>query len=122
MAKGGYKNAADMFDGGGAGASGSTFQDGGMVSDIGNALFKPRQPQHAPQQPFAPRISTRAPMPTPMQQTRPQARPYSFPQQPSPVEALSIDALPVGLLEEVVNEALAEEELRRLGIDVGYWR
>ena len=120
MAKGGYKNAADMFDGGGAGASGSEFQGGGMVSDIGNALFKPRQPQHAPQQPFAPRISTRASMP--MQQTRPQARPYSFPQQPSPVDASPIDALPVGLLEEVVNEALAEEELRRLGIDVGYWR
>jgi len=120
MAKGGYKNAADMFDGGGAGRSGSTFQGGGMVSDIGNALFKPRHPQHAPQQPFAPQASTSGPVRAPMQPMRPQSRPYSFPEQPMPVEALPIDALPVGLLEEVVNEALAEEELRRLGIDVGY--
>lgn len=34
---GGYTGLADMFNGGGPGASGPTYQGGGLISDIGNA-------------------------------------------------------------------------------------
>lgn len=69
----------DMIDGGGMGASGSEFQGGGLLSDIGNALFQPagyREQQRAmaetrPQmRPMA--MEPVQPMPMP---TRPQARP-----------------------------------------------
>lgn len=35
---GGYTGIRDMFDGGGAGASGSRFEGGGLVSDLGNRI------------------------------------------------------------------------------------
>lgn len=38
---GGYTSFADMFDGGGPGRSGDTFQGGGMISMVGNALGGP---------------------------------------------------------------------------------
>ena len=38
---GGYSGIGDMFDGGGPGRSGSTFQGGGMASAIGNAAGGP---------------------------------------------------------------------------------
>jgi len=37
----GFLNFMDMIDGGGAGDSGNEFQGGGLLSDIGNALFQP---------------------------------------------------------------------------------
>ena len=40
---GAYKNMKDMFDRGGANASGGVFQGGGLLSDIANALFPPTQ-------------------------------------------------------------------------------
>lgn len=39
---GGYTSFADMFDGGGPGRSGDTFQGGGAISAVGNALGGPR--------------------------------------------------------------------------------
>ena len=39
---GGYSGLGDMVNGGGPGASGSQFQGGGMVSNIGNAVTSPR--------------------------------------------------------------------------------
>jgi len=41
MERQGFLNFMDMIDGGGAGASGNEFQGGGLLSDIGNALFQP---------------------------------------------------------------------------------
>lgn len=41
----GYTNARDMFDGGGAGQSGSEFEGGGLLSVIANALGKPLKSQ-----------------------------------------------------------------------------
>ena len=35
---GGFISIADMFDGGGAGKSGDTFEGGGIISDVGNAV------------------------------------------------------------------------------------
>ena len=40
---GAYKNMKDMFDRGGANASGGVFQGGGLLSDIANSLFPPTQ-------------------------------------------------------------------------------
>ena len=37
-----YKNLLDMFDGGGAGRSGDTFQGGGILSELANLVAKPR--------------------------------------------------------------------------------
>jgi hypothetical protein len=36
--EGGYTSIGDMFDGGGAGRSGSTYDGGGVVSDLGNSV------------------------------------------------------------------------------------
>lgn len=36
---GSFTGIGDMFDGGGAGASGDTFQGGGLLSDLGNRIF-----------------------------------------------------------------------------------
>jgi hypothetical protein len=36
--EGGYTSIGDMFDGGGAGRSGSTYEGGGVISDIGNTV------------------------------------------------------------------------------------
>lgn len=36
-----YLGLLDMIDGGGAGRAGQKFEGGGLLSDIGNALFKP---------------------------------------------------------------------------------
>ena len=36
-----FTGLMDMLDGGGAGAEGNEFQGGGLLSDIGNALFQP---------------------------------------------------------------------------------
>jgi hypothetical protein len=41
MMFGGYKDIQDMFDGGGPGRSGSQFEGGGVLSDIGNAMGGP---------------------------------------------------------------------------------
>jgi hypothetical protein len=38
-----YKNMKDMFDRGGANARGGIFQGGGLLSDIANSLFPPKQ-------------------------------------------------------------------------------
>ena len=40
---GAYKSMKDMFDRGGPGASGGIFQGGGLLSDIANSLFPPKQ-------------------------------------------------------------------------------
>ena len=40
---GAYKNMKDMFDRGGANASGGVFQGGGLLSDIANSFFPPTQ-------------------------------------------------------------------------------
>lgn len=59
----------DMINGGGAGASGNTFQGGGLLSDIANAIAKPygyRERQAA------------------MQQARPMARPMVATRQATP--------------------------------------
>jgi len=37
-----YTSIFDMIDGGGAGRSGDSFEGGGLLSDIANALFQPR--------------------------------------------------------------------------------
>ena len=36
-----FLNFLDLFDGGGRGASGTEFEGGGLLSGLGNALFKP---------------------------------------------------------------------------------
>lgn len=61
MQNGSFLNFKDMFDGGGMGKAGSQFQGGGLLSDIGNALFKPFGQGQRMQQA--------------MQETRPQMRP-----------------------------------------------
>lgn len=38
---GGYRGLLDMFDGGGAGASGNTFSGGGLLSTVANRRFTP---------------------------------------------------------------------------------
>ena len=68
MLNGQYLNFRDMFDGGGAGASGSTFQGGGILSSIANMFFKPYgsqvdpsvRPQMPSAMPVAPQISAKA--------------------------------------------------------------
>ncbi len=67
-----YQGLLDMIDGGGAGASGSRFKGGGLLSDIANAVARPAG-QMSQQQ---------------MAQARPQARP-AMPQMqaPPPVQA-----------------------------------
>jgi len=66
-----FLNFLDMIDGGGMGASGSEFKGGGLLSDIGNALFQPagyRERQRG------------------MAETRPQMRPMDMqPVQPVPM-------------------------------------
>lgn len=37
-----FLNFLDMIDGGGMGKAGDTFEGGGLLSDLGNALLKPR--------------------------------------------------------------------------------
>lgn len=73
----GYTGLVDMIDGGGAQATGQTFQGGGILSDIANTIAKPRgyydrlnnpgAPMQAPMRQFAP-----APIAPPM---RPEPRP-----------------------------------------------
>lgn len=66
----------DMINGGGAGASGSTFQGGGLLSDIANAVAKPYGYRERMQG---------------MEQAKPMARPQAAPMQapmaqPGPVQ------------------------------------
>lgn len=61
-----YLGLIDLVDGGGAGRAGDRFEDGGLLSDIGNMLFRPYgyrdrreelgrvQPQPRPMPPAAP--------------------------------------------------------------------
>lgn len=68
----------DMIDGGGAGAVGSEFKGGGLLSDIANSLFSPRgsmnriAPQERPQgvmgQAMQPMQAQSAPMQPPVSQ------------------------------------------------------
>lgn len=74
-----YLNLRDMFDGGGAGTSGPEFMGGGLLSDIGNLLFKPLGSQHE-------QMATRGPMPRPPM-ARPQM-PQQSQQQPITMEEL----------------------------------
>jgi len=64
-----FTGLMDMLDGGGMGAAGNEFKGGGLLSDIGNALF----------QPAGYRERMRG-----MQETRPMARPASM-TQPQPM-------------------------------------
>lgn len=63
MQRQGFLDFIDLVDGGGAGARGSQFEGGGLLSDISNALF----------QPYGYREKMRG-----MQETRPMARPDSI--------------------------------------------
>lgn len=63
-----FLNFLDMIDGGGAGATGNTFQGGGLLSDIANAVAKPRG--------FADRQAQ-------MAQARPMGRPMAAPTAPA---------------------------------------
>lgn len=67
-----FLNFLDMIDGGGMGASGNEFQGGGLLSDIGNALF----------QPYGYRERQRG-----MAETRPQMRPMDMQPMPAPTPA-----------------------------------
>ena len=58
-----YTNFADMFNGGGAGVSGSEFEGGGILSALANSIFSPFGSQ----------------APDEHQHTRPQARPLAAP-------------------------------------------
>src|SRR6056297_2337261 len=64
-----FTGLMDMLDGGGAGAEGNEFKGGGLLSDIGNALF----------QPAGYRERMRG-----MQETRPRMRPASMSTQGAP--------------------------------------
>lgn len=48
-----YTSLRDMFDGGGAGATGDEFKGGGLLSYFANMLGKPLSPQEAAQAPQA---------------------------------------------------------------------
>ena len=63
----GYQNFGDMFDGGGAGASGQSFEGGGLLSMIANLISKPRGSQQGqPQEPMGGLLSAQPAQPLPM--------------------------------------------------------
>lgn len=75
-----FLNFLDMIDVGGAGATGNTFQGGGLLSDIANAVAKPYG--------FRDRMQG-------MEQAQPMARPQSAPMQapmarPGPMQGPSL--------------------------------
>ena len=81
----GYQGLIDMINGGGAGQAGQQFQGGGILSDIANAVAKPRGyydrmqapggPMQAPMQIMQPV----QPMPAPQPMVRPMPRPAPTP-------------------------------------------
>jgi len=73
-----FTGLMDMLDGGGAGAEGNEFKGGGLLSDIGNALF----------QPAGYRERMRG-----MQETRPRMRPASMSTQGAPAPMSQEDML-----------------------------
>lgn len=81
-----FLNFLDMIDGGGAGATGNTFQGGGLLSDIANAVAKPRgfadrQAQMAQARPMQrPQMA----QPAPAMPMRPQAPQQKAPQVSGP--------------------------------------
>lgn len=89
-----FTGLMDMLDGGGAGAEGNEFKGGGLLSDIGNALFQPagyRERMRGMQE-TRPRMrpasmSTQSqpqPMPQPMAQPTPQQPGPMMPGGPTP--------------------------------------
>lgn len=107
----------DMFNGGGPGASGSTFAGNSpltnSIADISNlfaGLLNPKQEQDPmrPQMPQAPRPQMPQ-MPEPM---RPQARPNPVMTAPEPVQQMDIQNLSPEELQALL------EQMRALGIAV----
>jgi len=79
-----YRNLRDMFDGGGAGMSGPEFEGGGLLSDIGNLLFKPLGYRERMAQQQMPTRAAPQPM---MRQPQPQPQPTQ-PSQPITMDEL----------------------------------
>jgi hypothetical protein len=73
-----YQGFNDMFDGGGAGASGKSFEGGGLLSMIANLIASPRGSQQGqPQKAMKPMGGLLSPQPRP-------AMPQQFPNTPPP--------------------------------------
>jgi hypothetical protein len=73
-----YQGFNDMFDGGGAGASGKSFEGGGLLSMIANLIGSPRGSQQGqPQEAMKPMGGLLSPQPRP-------AMPQQFPNTPPP--------------------------------------
>jgi hypothetical protein len=73
-----YQGFNDMFDGGGAGASGKSFEGGGLLSMIANLIASPRGSQQGqPQEAMKPMGGLLSPQPRP-------AMPQQFPNTPPP--------------------------------------
>ena len=71
-----FSSLLDMIDGGGMGAQGSEFQGGGLLSDIGNALFQPRG--------YRDRVAR-------LGEVRPQMRPQTMGNTPAQVQPMMPD-------------------------------
>jgi hypothetical protein len=79
-----YQGFNDMIDGGGKGASGQSFEGGGLLSMIANMIASPRGSQQGqPEQPMGGLLSPQARPAMPMQ-AQPQPMQPQFPNTPPP--------------------------------------
>jgi hypothetical protein len=78
-----YQGFNDMINGGGANASGQSFEGGGLLSMIANMIAKPRGSQQGQPEPMGGLLSPQARPAMPMQ-AQPQPMPPQFPNTPPP--------------------------------------
>jgi hypothetical protein len=79
-----YQGFNDMIDGGGKGASGQSFEGGGLLSMIANMIASPRGSQQGQPEPMGGLLSPQARPAMPMQaQPQPMTQPQ-FPNTPPP--------------------------------------
>ena len=130
-----FTGLMDMLDGGGMGASGNEFKGGGLLSDIGNALFQPagyRERMRGMQEtrPMARPASMTQPMPQPMAQPAPmqpgsgmpggqtppvQAAPTSPTAGANPMTPTSVDPRQQAMMEEMTRQMSSPVSARSPG-------
>ena len=105
----GYQGFGDMFDGGGAGASGQSFEGGGLLSMIANMIATPRGSQQRQQESMGGLLSPQARPAMPMQ-AQPQPMPPQYPNTPPPGTERFSDMLASGQLDDMYGSWMDNNE------------
>ena len=97
-----FLNCLDMLDGGGRGASGTEFEGGGLLSGLGNALFKPAGYAEREEE----RLAGIRPQSRPQRGAPPSAPPSAPSEPPYAGDYFGVDQLPMQQGAQPYNQTL----------------